>query len=324
MAIPFLIGAGAGLVSAALFASAATATSLAGILFYLAPLADLPRRSRLGLDSSGRSPRSPAWSSWAACLDWRQAPSSPAPLPCRWQSLCYLALLSRPAAAPQGQASVGLEWYPVGRLVGWAAVIAGALAAIMVLTLGYDADSYRELDQGPSPEQRAQGARPRRDADQREHDRRLEQRARPHPAGGLCHRLAKHRPVQSVACRRDRRSVRARARAPGRHSTPSSCRTPSFLPSPRACSPPSCRGSPGCSPPASPARCSLPMCFKVSPCCMPSAAACRFAACCSPPSISAFCFLGWVAVAIAILGLAEPMLRLRDRAATRGQPPNPD
>ena len=38
MAIPFLIGAGAGLVSAALFASAATATSLAGILFYLAPL----------------------------------------------------------------------------------------------------------------------------------------------------------------------------------------------------------------------------------------------------------------------------------------------
>jgi hypothetical protein len=34
--------------------------------------------------------------------------------------------------------------------------------------------------------------------------------------------------------------------------------------------------------------------------------------------------LGWVAVAVAILGLAEPMLRLRDRAATRGQPPNPD
>ena len=34
--------------------------------------------------------------------------------------------------------------------------------------------------------------------------------------------------------------------------------------------------------------------------------------------------LGWVAIAIAILGLAEPMLRLRDRAATHGQPPNPD
>ena len=38
MAIPFLIGAGAGLVSAALFASAATGHALAGILFYLAPL----------------------------------------------------------------------------------------------------------------------------------------------------------------------------------------------------------------------------------------------------------------------------------------------
>ena len=34
--------------------------------------------------------------------------------------------------------------------------------------------------------------------------------------------------------------------------------------------------------------------------------------------------LGWVAIAIAILGLAEPMLRLRDRAATHGQTPNPD
>src|ERR671935_1160027 len=38
MPTPLIIGAGSGLVSAALFASAATATSLAGILFYLAPL----------------------------------------------------------------------------------------------------------------------------------------------------------------------------------------------------------------------------------------------------------------------------------------------
>ena len=34
--------------------------------------------------------------------------------------------------------------------------------------------------------------------------------------------------------------------------------------------------------------------------------------------------LGWVAIAIAILGLSEPMLRLRDRAAPRGQPPTQD
>ena len=38
MATPLVIGAGAGLISAALFASAVTATALAGILFYLAPL----------------------------------------------------------------------------------------------------------------------------------------------------------------------------------------------------------------------------------------------------------------------------------------------
>jgi hypothetical protein len=37
MPTPLIIGAGAGLISAALFASAATATALAGILFYLAP-----------------------------------------------------------------------------------------------------------------------------------------------------------------------------------------------------------------------------------------------------------------------------------------------
>jgi hypothetical protein len=34
--------------------------------------------------------------------------------------------------------------------------------------------------------------------------------------------------------------------------------------------------------------------------------------------------LAWVAIAIAILGLSEPILRLRDRAAARGQPPTQD
>ena len=38
MPTPLIIGAGSGLVSAALFASAATATALAAVLFYLAPL----------------------------------------------------------------------------------------------------------------------------------------------------------------------------------------------------------------------------------------------------------------------------------------------
>ena len=38
MPIAFIIGAGSGVVSAALFASAATATAIAAILFYLTPL----------------------------------------------------------------------------------------------------------------------------------------------------------------------------------------------------------------------------------------------------------------------------------------------
>jgi len=34
--------------------------------------------------------------------------------------------------------------------------------------------------------------------------------------------------------------------------------------------------------------------------------------------------LGWVAIAVAVIGLSEPMLRLRERAAMRGQPPGKD
>ena len=143
MPIPIIIGAGSGLVAAALFASAATATALAGILFYLAPLP-------LCLAGLG-------WGSTAAILSALTgslvvavvlgpmtgavfALSVGVPM----ALLCYLALLSRPAAALPGQASGALEWYPAGRLVGWAAVMAGVLAAALVLILGYDAETYRD------------------------------------------------------------------------------------------------------------------------------------------------------------------------------------
>jgi hypothetical protein len=58
--------------------------------------------------------------------------------------LTHLALLSRPAITPDGQQVATLEWYPAGRIVGWAALIAGVLAGILVLFLGYDQESYRE------------------------------------------------------------------------------------------------------------------------------------------------------------------------------------
>ena len=143
MAIPLLIGAGAGLIAAALFASAATATALAGILFYLAPLpiclagvgwgwmaamlaaltGTMVVASVLGLATGGI---------FALAVG--------API----ATLCYLALLSRPAAALQNGGSGALQWYPVGRLVGWAAIMAGGLAGIMVLMLGYDTETYRD------------------------------------------------------------------------------------------------------------------------------------------------------------------------------------
>jgi hypothetical protein len=144
MATFLLIGAGAGLVSAALFASAATGTVLAGILFYLAPLpiclAGLGWGSAAaGVAALGGTLVVAGVSGVATAALFGLAVGGPVAL------LCYLALLSRPLpAAPGTTASAALEWYPVGRLVGWDAVMAGLLAAAMVLMLGYDSDSYRE------------------------------------------------------------------------------------------------------------------------------------------------------------------------------------
>ena len=143
MATPFLIGASAGLVSAALFGSATTATALAGILFYLVPLPIC--LAGLGWGATAAAIAALAGTvvvgsalGLATGAIFTGAVAMPMAL------LCYLALLSRPAVGPQGKASEALEWYPIGRLVGWAAVIGGVLAAIMVLMLGYDTDSYRD------------------------------------------------------------------------------------------------------------------------------------------------------------------------------------
>src|SRR4029078_6630174 len=100
MAIPFLIGAGAGLVSAALFASAATATSLAGILFYLAPLP-------ICLAGLGWVCMPAAIAALAGMvvvggvLGLAPGAVFAGAIAMPMAVLCYLALLSRPAAAPR-------------------------------------------------------------------------------------------------------------------------------------------------------------------------------------------------------------------------------
>ncbi len=143
MPIPLIIGAGSGLVSAALFASAATATALAGVLFYLAPLP----LCLAGLGWGGMAALVSAITGTiviAASLGPATAAIFALSIAAPTALLTHLALLSRPVAIPQGQVTQAVEWYPAGRIVGWAAIMAGALAAILVLILGYDQEAYKE------------------------------------------------------------------------------------------------------------------------------------------------------------------------------------
>ena len=135
------IGAGAGLVAAALFASAATSAALAGILIYLSPLplclAGLGwgRSSALLAGLTGTVVV-------AASLGLATAAAFGLTIAVPIVVLVHLVLLSRPA--PPNEPAGSLEWYPMGRLVGWAAVIAGLLAGLLVLVLGYDQESYQQ------------------------------------------------------------------------------------------------------------------------------------------------------------------------------------
>jgi hypothetical protein len=134
----FLIGVGAGTAAALLFASVASGSPLSVVLFYLAPLPILI--AALG------------WSHYAALVAAIAAAAGLAAifnstlflafligigLPAWW--LGYLTLLARPVANAPG----GIEWYPTGSLVVWAAILgAGAVAAGM-LYFGTDEASFR-------------------------------------------------------------------------------------------------------------------------------------------------------------------------------------
>ena len=143
MPIPLLIGAGSGLIAAALFASAATATAPAGVLFYLAPLPVC----LAGLGWGGRAALLSAFTGTvviAAAPGVATAAVFAVSIAAPSALLTHLALLSRPAITPQGRQVAALEWYPPGRIVGWAALLAGLLAGLLVLFLGYDQETYRE------------------------------------------------------------------------------------------------------------------------------------------------------------------------------------
>ncbi|MEC9368606.1 MAG: DUF2232 domain-containing protein [Pseudomonadota bacterium] len=141
---PLIIGTGAGLVSAVLFASTAGGTWLAVLLFYLAPLPGFLAGLGWGWHAALIAGASGSVVVLAA-LGIKAAAVFVFALAIPFTTLTYLALLSRTGVTlPDQPPAQSVEWYPLGRLVAWAAVIAGALSAISIPLLGFDSSSYRD------------------------------------------------------------------------------------------------------------------------------------------------------------------------------------
>jgi hypothetical protein len=134
-----LIGLGAGAAAGLLFASIATGSIFATVLFYLSPLPIMI--AALG------------WSHWAALAAGVFAATGLGvalnayfftvfligiALPAWW--LGYLALLARPAST---NGAGGVEWYPTGRLVFWAAIIGAAIVVAAVPSFGTDKETFQ-------------------------------------------------------------------------------------------------------------------------------------------------------------------------------------
>jgi hypothetical protein len=151
-----LITIGSGAAAALLFASVTTGSLLSTPLFYLAPLPIMI----VGI----------GWSHWAALIATMAAALAlgiafggvlflvflgGVGAPSWW--LSYLMMLARPVTANSGAGApiqapmqdmnanrVALrEWYPPGRLVIWAAVLAALLAVAAIPSFGFDAESFR-------------------------------------------------------------------------------------------------------------------------------------------------------------------------------------
>jgi hypothetical protein len=143
MANVFLIGLGAGAASALLFASIVSGNLLAILLFYLSALPVM-------LAAIAWSPMAGVFSIlfgalflggvlnfWIA-LFYLFSIAIPA------YALSYMAMLGREVAPASGGAAPQMEWYPVGRLVFWAALIAFGLMAFVVLQFGTTLEAYQK------------------------------------------------------------------------------------------------------------------------------------------------------------------------------------
>ncbi len=140
---PFLVGLGLGLVAAVVFLSATTGPLLVRfILFFLTPLPIV----LAGLGWEWRT-AALAGCTGAALITLIAGPYAALPFVFGQVVpvvlLVHLAGLSRtvPGGAPQ---SPRLEWYPPGRIVIWAALLAGALALASIALIGGDLEELRK------------------------------------------------------------------------------------------------------------------------------------------------------------------------------------
>jgi hypothetical protein len=143
MPILLLIGVGAGLVSAVLFASASSGTVLGVlVLFFLSPLP-------VAIAGLGWGWMPAAMAAAFGCVlvgvlgTGRAAVFYALTLGLPTAVMSYLIMLNRPLAWDRGAPSATLEWYPVGHLLAWAALWAGCLAAAGLLTTAADLEGLR-------------------------------------------------------------------------------------------------------------------------------------------------------------------------------------
>lgn len=133
----FLVGLGAGAAAALLFASVVSGSLAAVFLFYLAPLPIMI--AALGWSHMAGLIAAAAATAAVAVLSGVFLIAVPVIAFGAWW-LSYLALLARPATNGGGGV---LEWYPVGRLVLWAAVIGTLIVAAAVPNFGTDQESLQ-------------------------------------------------------------------------------------------------------------------------------------------------------------------------------------
>lgn len=135
----FLVGMGAGLVSALLFAVVITGSPLALLLSYVAPMpifiAAMGWRHQAGLVAALTGAAGIALAlKLSAGLTFLLGIA----LPAWW--IAYLALLGRTTPVPGGADTT--EWYPVGRLLMWMAVISALITLAGAVAIAGDHEAY--------------------------------------------------------------------------------------------------------------------------------------------------------------------------------------